>query len=168
MKNEISSNRPERISHPHQSGYFSTANIVHKRLTTFFWSHSSLIRKLSQPSRIIHHAVIHNMRPNPCTASGGYQKVLTSQWTSFSHDAAQGSKDDLLVPSKRLKALGVAENPFLPGSRQPTAAGLPTMAPKTYGWISLWFVMTAPLMLWDAGYCFMRSVSHLLLMTRLR
>ncbi|KAG6813672.1 hypothetical protein H0H92_008520 [Tricholoma furcatifolium] len=33
------------------------------------------------------------------------------------------------------------------------------MAPKTYGWISTWFVLTAPLMLWDAGYCLMRPRS---------
>ncbi|RDB25531.1 hypothetical protein Hypma_006315 [Hypsizygus marmoreus] len=33
------------------------------------------------------------------------------------------------------------------------------MAPKTYGWISAWFLATAPLMLWDASYCFMRPRS---------
>ncbi|KAF9457858.1 hypothetical protein BDZ94DRAFT_1174793 [Collybia nuda] len=33
------------------------------------------------------------------------------------------------------------------------------MAPKTYTWISLWFIFTAPLMLWDAGYCLMRPRS---------
>ncbi|KAF8896535.1 hypothetical protein BD779DRAFT_1618635 [Infundibulicybe gibba] len=33
------------------------------------------------------------------------------------------------------------------------------MAPKTYAWISLWFVLTAPLMYWDAGYCLMRPRS---------
>jgi len=33
------------------------------------------------------------------------------------------------------------------------------MAPKTYTWISLWFLFTAPLMLWDAGYCLMRPRS---------
>ncbi|KAF8071612.1 hypothetical protein FPV67DRAFT_1667094 [Lyophyllum atratum] len=33
------------------------------------------------------------------------------------------------------------------------------MAPKTYSWISYWFIFTAPLMLWDAGYCLMRPRS---------
>jgi hypothetical protein len=32
------------------------------------------------------------------------------------------------------------------------------MAPKTYPWITVWFLITAPLMLWDAGYCLMRFV----------
>ncbi|KAJ8081908.1 hypothetical protein PM082_007754 [Marasmius tenuissimus] len=33
------------------------------------------------------------------------------------------------------------------------------MAPKTYTWISLWFLITAPIMFWDAGFCFMRPRS---------
>ncbi|KAK7032782.1 hypothetical protein R3P38DRAFT_771026 [Favolaschia claudopus] len=33
------------------------------------------------------------------------------------------------------------------------------MAQKTYAWISLWFLFTAPLMIWDAGYCLMRPRS---------
>ncbi|TFK70543.1 hypothetical protein BDN72DRAFT_766262 [Pluteus cervinus] len=33
------------------------------------------------------------------------------------------------------------------------------MAPKAYPWISLWFLFSAPLMLWDAGYCLMRPRS---------
>ncbi|KAJ7690129.1 hypothetical protein B0H17DRAFT_1065577 [Mycena rosella] len=33
------------------------------------------------------------------------------------------------------------------------------MPPKTYAWISLWFLLTAPLMIWDAGYCLMRPRS---------
>ncbi|KAF8150926.1 hypothetical protein B0H34DRAFT_156886 [Crassisporium funariophilum] len=33
------------------------------------------------------------------------------------------------------------------------------MAPKTYAWISLWFLITAPLILWDAGYVLMRPRS---------
>ncbi|KAJ7220195.1 hypothetical protein GGX14DRAFT_10212 [Mycena pura] len=33
------------------------------------------------------------------------------------------------------------------------------MARKTYAWISLWFLITAPLMIWDAGYCLMRPRS---------
>ncbi|KAJ7039687.1 hypothetical protein C8F04DRAFT_1220104 [Mycena alexandri] len=33
------------------------------------------------------------------------------------------------------------------------------MAQKTYAWISLWFLLTAPLMIWDAGYCLMRPAS---------
>jgi len=32
------------------------------------------------------------------------------------------------------------------------------MAVKTYTWITLWFVLTAPVIFWDAGYCFMRYV----------
>ncbi len=30
------------------------------------------------------------------------------------------------------------------------------MAPKVYTWITIWFMLTAPLMIWDAGYCLMR------------
>jgi len=33
------------------------------------------------------------------------------------------------------------------------------MAQKTYTWISLWFLITAPVMFWDAGYCLMRPRS---------
>jgi hypothetical protein len=33
------------------------------------------------------------------------------------------------------------------------------MAPKTYTWISLWFLITAPVIAWDVGYCFMRPRS---------
>lgn len=31
-----------------------------------------------------------------------------------------------------------------------------TMAPKAHTWITLWFLLTAPVILWDASYCFMR------------
>ncbi|KAK7052106.1 hypothetical protein R3P38DRAFT_2858603 [Favolaschia claudopus] len=34
-----------------------------------------------------------------------------------------------------------------------------TMAVKTYSWISLWFLITAPVIAWDVGYCFMRPRS---------
>ena len=30
------------------------------------------------------------------------------------------------------------------------------MAVKTYTWVSLWFLITAPIIFWDASYCFMR------------
>ncbi|KAL4063754.1 hypothetical protein J3A83DRAFT_4361873 [Scleroderma citrinum] len=33
------------------------------------------------------------------------------------------------------------------------------MATKTYTWISLWFLITAPIIFWDASYCFMRPRS---------
>ncbi|KAN0082808.1 hypothetical protein V8E55_008603 [Tylopilus felleus] len=33
------------------------------------------------------------------------------------------------------------------------------MAVKTHTWITLWFVLTAPVILWDAMYCFMRPRS---------
>ncbi|KIM39356.1 hypothetical protein M413DRAFT_29514 [Hebeloma cylindrosporum] len=33
------------------------------------------------------------------------------------------------------------------------------MAPKKYGWISLWFLVTAPIILWDASYVLMRPRS---------
>ncbi|PPQ72340.1 hypothetical protein CVT26_007311 [Gymnopilus dilepis] len=33
------------------------------------------------------------------------------------------------------------------------------MAPKKYTWISLWFLLTAPIILWDAGYVLMRPRS---------
>ncbi|KAJ7236256.1 hypothetical protein B0H12DRAFT_128741 [Mycena haematopus] len=33
------------------------------------------------------------------------------------------------------------------------------MAQKNYAWVSLWFLLTAPLMIWDAGYCLMRPRS---------
>ncbi|EJC98473.1 uncharacterized protein FOMMEDRAFT_96779 [Fomitiporia mediterranea MF3/22] len=33
------------------------------------------------------------------------------------------------------------------------------MAPKTHMWITLWFLLTAPVIFWDAGYCFMRPRS---------
>ncbi|KAM6494851.1 hypothetical protein JOM56_009474 [Amanita muscaria] len=33
------------------------------------------------------------------------------------------------------------------------------MAVKAYTWITLWFLITAPVVLWDAGYCFMRPRS---------
>ncbi|KAJ3477357.1 hypothetical protein NLI96_g10515 [Meripilus lineatus] len=36
-----------------------------------------------------------------------------------------------------------------------------TMSVKTYTWVSLWFLITAPIIFWDAGYCFMRPRSML-------
>ncbi|KAJ7220651.1 hypothetical protein GGX14DRAFT_675507 [Mycena pura] len=30
---------------------------------------------------------------------------------------------------------------------------------KTHTWISLWFLLTAPIIFWDVGYCFMRPRS---------
>ncbi|KAF8547784.1 hypothetical protein OG21DRAFT_1424211 [Imleria badia] len=33
------------------------------------------------------------------------------------------------------------------------------MAVKTYTWITLWFLLTAPVVLWDATYCFTRPRS---------
>ncbi|KDQ53945.1 hypothetical protein JAAARDRAFT_136371 [Jaapia argillacea MUCL 33604] len=33
------------------------------------------------------------------------------------------------------------------------------MAPKSYAWISLWFLLTTPVIMWDVGYCFMRPRS---------
>ncbi|KZV73388.1 hypothetical protein PENSPDRAFT_648925 [Peniophora sp. CONT] len=33
------------------------------------------------------------------------------------------------------------------------------MAVKTYSWISLWFLITAPVIAWDVGYCFARPRS---------
>lgn len=34
-----------------------------------------------------------------------------------------------------------------------------TMAVKTHTWISLWFLLTVPVIAWDVGYCFMRFVN---------
>ncbi|KAF8066961.1 hypothetical protein FPV67DRAFT_1417397 [Lyophyllum atratum] len=33
------------------------------------------------------------------------------------------------------------------------------MAVKTHTWISLWFLLTVPVIAWDVGYCFMRPRS---------
>ncbi|KAF9456287.1 hypothetical protein BDZ94DRAFT_1292916 [Collybia nuda] len=33
------------------------------------------------------------------------------------------------------------------------------MAVKTHNWISLWFLLTVPVIAWDVGYCFMRPRS---------
>lgn len=30
------------------------------------------------------------------------------------------------------------------------------MAPNTYTWISAWFLLTTPIIIWDASYCLMR------------
>ena len=35
-----------------------------------------------------------------------------------------------------------------------------TMAPRAHSWITLWFLLTAPVILWDASYCFMRCVCY--------
>ena len=32
------------------------------------------------------------------------------------------------------------------------------MAVKTHSWISLWFLLTVPVIAWDVGYCMMRLV----------
>jgi hypothetical protein len=34
-----------------------------------------------------------------------------------------------------------------------------SMAPRTHWWISLWFIVTVPVIFWDVGYCFMRYVT---------
>ena len=33
------------------------------------------------------------------------------------------------------------------------------MAVKTHSWISLWFLLTVPVIAWDVGYCMMRLVT---------
>lgn len=33
---------------------------------------------------------------------------------------------------------------------------------KTHSWISLWFLVTVPIIAWDVGYCFMRWVYFIL------
>ncbi|KAI0053519.1 hypothetical protein FA95DRAFT_1552589 [Auriscalpium vulgare] len=33
------------------------------------------------------------------------------------------------------------------------------MAPNTYTWISAWFIITTPIIIWDAGYCLLRPRS---------
>ncbi|KAI0321145.1 hypothetical protein OF83DRAFT_1161946 [Amylostereum chailletii] len=33
------------------------------------------------------------------------------------------------------------------------------MASKTHSWISLWFLVTTPVIIWDASYCFLRPRS---------
>ena len=33
------------------------------------------------------------------------------------------------------------------------------MALKTYTWITLWFLLTAPVIMWDVSYCLLRYVS---------
>ena len=35
------------------------------------------------------------------------------------------------------------------------------MAVKTHSWISLWFLLTVPVIAWDVGYCMMRLVTAL-------
>ncbi|ESK84331.1 hypothetical protein Moror_10214 [Moniliophthora roreri MCA 2997] len=45
-------------------------------------------------------------------------------------------------------------------SSKSTTASPPTQ-PKTYSWITLWFSITFFVVLWDAGYCFMRPRSML-------
>ncbi|KAG2357639.1 hypothetical protein BDR07DRAFT_1393243 [Suillus spraguei] len=35
------------------------------------------------------------------------------------------------------------------------------MAVKTHTWVTLWFVLSAPVIFWDVGYCFMRPRSML-------
>lgn len=60
------------------------------------------------------------------------------------------------------------------GHRQQSDGELPTqtstkesshdsarMAVKTHTWVTLWFVLTAPVIFWDVGYCFMRPRSML-------
>lgn len=45
---------------------------------------------------------------------------------------------------------------FLP---LPSTSRQENMAVKTRWWISAWFILSAPVVLWDAGYCFMRYAS---------
>lgn len=39
-----------------------------------------------------------------------------------------------------------------------------SMASKTHVWVSLWFLLTAPVIFWDVGYCFMRCESFCFLL----
>ncbi len=34
------------------------------------------------------------------------------------------------------------------------------MAPNTYTWISAWFLLTTPVVIWDAFYCLMRYATY--------
>jgi len=48
-------------------------------------------------------------------------------------------------------------------SRQLTSTN--SMAVKTHRWISLWFLLSAPIIAWDVGYCMMRLVRSNFLIT---
>lgn len=64
---------------------------------------------------------------------------------------------------QQLSALDAPQQPATSDSLASTRSdysrsGQNTMAPKAHTWITLWFLLTAPVILWDASYCFMRFV----------
>lgn len=62
---------------------------------------------------------------------------------------------------QQLSALDAPQQPATSDSLASTRSsrsGQNTMAPKAHTWITLWFLLTAPVILWDASYCFMRYV----------
>lgn len=64
---------------------------------------------------------------------------------------------------QQLSALDARQQPATSDSLASTRSdysrsGQNTMAPKAHTWITLWFLLTAPVILWDASYCFMRFV----------
>lgn len=64
---------------------------------------------------------------------------------------------------QQLSALDASQQPATSDSLASTRSdysrsGQNTMAPKAHTWITLWFLLTAPVILWDASYCFMRFV----------
>lgn len=62
---------------------------------------------------------------------------------------------------QQLSALDAPQQPATSDSLASTRSsrsGQNTMAPKAHTWITLWFLLTAPVILWDASYCFMRFI----------
>lgn len=91
------------------------------------------------------------------------QSLIISSFDPYSFRTARDSGNDLCSSSENFKGscpqLQNEIPPFV--SCSPFCARLSSfqMAPKSYTWITIWFLITAPLMLWDAGYCLMRPRS---------
>lgn len=70
-----------------------------------------------------------------------------------------GNPSSLFGSTTRPAAATTSHRLILNGDNEGTSSrrsSIARMAPKTHLWISLWFLLTAPVIFWDAGYCFMR------------
>ncbi|TRM58478.1 hypothetical protein BD626DRAFT_183122 [Schizophyllum amplum] len=80
--------------------------------------------------------------------------LATSETTTQTSQAGSDDDSEAPLPRRRRRRRARTDDAAASSSRTTT---IPTMAPHT--WISLWFLLTAPVIAWDATYLFFRPRS---------
>lgn len=117
------------ISHSHGLPMFPSINSLFDLLPTSFSTPSSLFGSTTRPA------------------------TRTLLDTTEHHQLSV-----LNVPQQPATSNSLASTRSDYSNRSSGVSGQNTMAPKAHTWITLWFLLTAPVILWDASYCFMRFV----------